>query len=96
MRQQYCSGKQKRKLLQFQMKPGLIMLIIFANYSKSTIILHRLNIEKNKDYIANAIHHFGISYIPYTIGLTGMTHADGLALGRPSGFVADFLLGKEY
>ena len=51
MRQQYCSGKQKRKLLQFQMKPGLIMLIIFANYSKSTIILHRLNIEKNKDYI---------------------------------------------
>ena len=31
------------------------MLIIFANYSKSTIILHRLNIEKNKDYIVNAI-----------------------------------------
>ena len=83
MRQQYCSGKQKRKLLQFQMKPDLIMLIIFANYSKSTIILHRLNIEKNRDYIVNAIHHFGISYAPYTIGLTGLTHAD-------------FLLGKEY
>ena len=72
------------------------MLIIFANYSKSTIILHRLNIEKNKDYIVNAIHHFGISYAPYTIGLPGLTHADGLALGRPSGFVADYLLGKEH
>lgn len=46
-------------------------------------MLHRLNIEKNKDYIVNAIHHFGISYVPYTIGLTGLTHAD-------------FLLGKEY
>lgn len=55
MRQRYCSGKQKRKSLQFQMKPGLIMLIIFANYSKNTIILHRLNIEKNRNYIVGNI-----------------------------------------
>ena len=55
MKRQYCSPKQRKKLLQFQMKPGLIMLIIFANYSKSTIILHRLSIEKNSEDMAASI-----------------------------------------